>query len=236
MPSGVRAIFFDAGFTLLFPRVDVLAEDLTAQGFPATVEDFWAAERSGKAKLDEWLWPKIRDGRVPKTVDLVYWGAYLQVLMERIRAPETDHERLIGLVGKGFRDIQTWSQVFPETPPLLDKLRAKGYFLGVISNSVGTIEEQLNRVDLGRRFETILDSAIVGVEKPNPEIFRMAVARAGVEPSQAVFVGDTYATDIGGAELAGLRGVLMDRVGAYPHATCPRIDSLPQLENVLDTL
>jgi len=235
-PSHIRAIFFDAGNTLIFPRLEELAQDLTAQGFPATVEDFHAAERAGKQKLDEWLWPQIRRGEVPRTIDHYYWAQYLQALMRAIGAPEAEHARLIRRVADGFQDIQLWSRVLPDTPPYLESLRAQGYYLGVISNSVGTMEEQLNRLDLARYFQAILDSAIVGVEKPHPEIFRMARARAGVEASEGVFVGDTYATDIGGAQLAGLQGVLIDRVGAYPHAECPKVDSLPELGKVLEGL
>ncbi len=236
MPLPIRAIFLDAGNTLIFPRVEELAQDLTAQGYPASAEDFFAAERVGKRKLDEWLWPQIERGQVPRTIDHYYWGEYLRALMERIRPPEAERERLMRRVAEGFRDIQLWSRVLPETPPFLDSLRRQGYFLGVISNSVGTMEEQLGRLDLARRFDTILDSAVVGVEKPHPEIFKIALGRAGVRASEAVFVGDTYPTDIGGAQLAGLRGVLMDRVGAYPHAKCPRIGSLPELLQTLETL
>jgi FMN phosphatase YigB (HAD superfamily) len=57
-----------------------------------------------------------------------------------------------------------------------------------------------------------------------------------VEASEAVFVGDTYATDVGGAQLAGLTGVLMDSVGAYPDADCPKISSLPELARILEGL
>ncbi len=234
--SHIRALFFDAGYTLLFPRVEDLAQDLTVQGYPATAEDFSAAERAGKQKLDEWLWPQIRNGQVPRTIDHYYWGQYLGALMVRIRAPEEEQGRLMRRVADGFRDIRIWSQVLPETSQVLERLRAEGYFMGVISNSVGTIEEQLGRAGLGQYFNTILDSALVGVEKPHPEIFQMALARAGVKASAAIFVGDTYATDIGGAENAGLRGVLIDRVGAYPRAECPRITSLLELPPVLESL
>src|SRR5207249_7146899 len=79
----------------------------------------------------------------------------------------------------------------------------------------------------------ILDSHVVGVEKPRPEIFHMALKRAGIEAREAVFVGDSYATDIAGARAAGLRGVLFDDVGVYDHSgdqlDCPRITALPQL-------
>jgi len=236
MTSQIRAIFFDSGNTLIYPRVEELAQDLTAQGYPATAEDFYVAERAGKHDLDAWLWPQIRHGQVPRTIDHYYWGQYLQALMDRIRAPQEARGRLLRRVADRFRDITLWSQVPPETPSFLEALRAQGYFLGVISNSIGTMEEQLGRVGLAGHFDAVLDSAIVGVEKPHPEIFGMALARAKVEPAQAIFVGDTYATDIGGAQLAGLRGVLIDRVGAYPHATCPRIISLPELGQVLESL
>lgn len=236
MSSQIRAILFDAGNTLIFPRVELLAEDLSAQGYPATSEDFYAAERSGKAKLDAWLWPQIRSGQVPRIVDRVYWEAYLKTLVERLAIPKKDREQVMRRVAEGFRDIQLWSRVLPDTPPFLEALSAQGYTLGVISNSVGTIADQLGRLDLARHFDAIIDSAIVGVEKPHPEIFQIAVARVGVKPSEAVFVGDTYATDLGGAQLAGLHGVLIDRIGAYPQVDCPRITSLPELGNVLTKL
>jgi HAD superfamily hydrolase (TIGR01509 family) len=237
--STLRAIFFDAGNTLIYPRVEDLIAELTALGYASTAEDFYAAERAGKRKLDEWLWPQIRQGVLPRTIDHYYWGEYLQALVKRVGAPESEWLRIMERVAGRFRDITLWSVVLPETPPVLRKLRAQGYFLGVISNSIGTMEEQLGRLNLAPYFDTVLDSAIVGVEKPHPEIFQMALGRVaprGIPPAEALFVGDTNATDMGGAQLAGLRGVLIDRVGAYPHATCPRITLLPELEQVLDSL
>ena len=50
MTEAIKAIFFDAGNTLVFPRIEELAQELTAQGSPATVEDFRAADRQGRAK------------------------------------------------------------------------------------------------------------------------------------------------------------------------------------------
>ncbi len=234
--SRVRAIFFDAGNTLLYPRLDERARDLTAAGFSARVEDFQAAERAAKQKLDAWLWPQIRKGEVPRTIDHYYWAEYLSLLMALIGAPETEHARLISLLADGFRNIRTWSVVMPETPAYLASLKAEGYFLGVISNSVGTLEGQLRNVGMRDYFQAIFDSAIVGVEKPHPEIFQLALASAKVAANEAVFVGDTNATDVGGAQLAGLHGVLIDRIGAYPQAECPRITSLPELETVLEKL
>jgi len=234
--SRIHAVFFDAGNTLIFPRLDELAQDLTAQGYPATVEDFHAAEREGKLKLDEWVWPQVRRGEVPRKVDPYYWSAYLDALMVRVRAPERARARLRGRVADGFRDLQLWSVVLPETRPFLEWLRPQGYYLAVVSNSVGTMEQHLMRLGLGQYFQAVLDSGVLGVEKPHPEIFNMALERAGVKGSEAVFVGDTHATDIAGAQLAGLTGVLMDHVKAYSDVECPKINSLPGLRKVLEEL
>ncbi len=236
MAEAIRAIFFDAGNTLIFPRIEELAQELTAQGCPATVEDFRAADRQGKAKLDEILWPLLRQGRLPRTVDHVYWNEYLRALMEEVHVPEAKRDDVTNRLGARFREVSFWSSVFRETPVFLDLLRARVYYLVVISNSSGRIEEQLGNVGLARRFDTILDSAVVGIEKPHPGIFRLALERAGVRAAEAIFVGDTYATDIGGAQLAGLRGVLFDLIGAYPDADCRRISSLQELDQVLERL
>ena len=201
--SRPRAVFFDAGNTLIFPRVDQLAQELTAQGYPATAEDFYAAERAGKQKLASWLLPQIESGKIPRLVDLTYWLEYLRALAERIGVPAGARDQVMRGVGERFADIEIWSRVLPDTPPFLD-------------------------------------SQVVGVEKPRPEIFHMALERAGVEAREAVFVGDSYATDIAGARTAGLRGVLFDDVGVYDHSgdqlDCPRITALPQLAGVLEGL
>jgi putative hydrolase of the HAD superfamily len=233
MPTRIRAIFFDAGNTLVFPRLAEIAAKLTAQGYTATVEDFHVAERIGKSKLDEWLWPQIRQGKVPRQVDPYYWGEYLSALLDLLKVPEAQRAALMQRIVEYFKDITTWSRILDDTKPYLGELGGRGYYLGVISNSIGTMEEQLRRLGLAEYFSTILDSAVVGVEKPHPEIFSIALQRAGVAAAEAIFVGDTYATDVGGAELAGLTGVLMDHVNAYPHADGLRVENLRGLDGIL---
>ena len=128
--SRIRAIFFDAGNTLPYiPGWMNGRLELTEAGFPARVEDFHVAERAAKQKLDVWLWPLIRRGELPRTIDHYYWAEYLSLLMGLIDAPETEHARLINLVASGFRDIRTWSLVLPETPPSPRVRRPRATFL-----------------------------------------------------------------------------------------------------------
>ena len=234
MKTPVRAIFMDAGYTLLFPQVERIAEDLQAAGFPVSIEQLHQAERDGKKRLDEVLWPQIREGRVPRTSNHFYWQYYLTALMEKLETPAETRSAVLERVIAGFRNIHTWSKVLPDTVPALKKLKAAGYYLAVISNSDGSVESELRRAGLDEYLEFVIDSSVVGVEKPHPEIFEIALARSGMSADEAIYVGDTYPTDIGGAELAGLRGILIDWVGAYPDATCPRITSLSELSELVD--
>jgi putative hydrolase of the HAD superfamily len=234
MNTTVRAIFMDAGYTLLFPQLEKLAQDLEAAGIPVSVELFHKAERAGKKRLDEVLWPQIREGRVPRTSNDVYWKYYLTALMELLGTPAETRTAALEHVIAGFRDTRTWSKVLPDTVPTLKKLKSRGYYLAVISNSDGSVEGELHSAGLDEYLEFVIDSSVVGVEKPHPEIFEMALERSGFKPGEAIYVGDTYPTDIGGAELAGLRGILIDCVGAYPDATCPRITSLSGLSELVD--
>ena len=239
MRSPLRAIFFDAGNTLIFPRLPDLAADLNTQGYPVALADFYAAERAGKEKLDAWLAPQISSGQVPRSVDHVYWNEYLDALAGRLHLEGAARERLVDSVTSAFKDVRFWSEVQADTHPTLDQLRERGYYLGVISNSNGALEQQLVRLGLARHFDAVLDSFLVGVEKPHPEIFQAALERAHVTGAEAAFVGDTYATDVCGARLSGLHGVLMDRTEAYAHRKqaldCPRVTCLPELVPVLSS-
>ncbi|MGH9327080.1 MAG: HAD family hydrolase, partial [Terriglobia bacterium] len=194
MTPKIRALLFDAGNTLVFPQVGQLARELSRWGYPASREDFHKAECTGKARLDEWLLPLLKNGDVPRQTDYFYWKEYLSALVDIVRVPEEKKWEISLQIAEGFKRIGTWSEVVPETPTYLETLRRRGYFMGVISNSLGLIEEQLQRVGLAGYFTFILDSHYVGVEKPHPEIFQQALDRAGCEPAEAVYIGDLYST------------------------------------------
>jgi putative hydrolase of the HAD superfamily len=73
----------------------------------------------------------------------------------------------------------------------------------------------------------------VGVEKPDPRIFRMALERMGIEPEDAVYVGDVYEIDVVGARAAGMRAYLIDPLMRLGHLDCDRIASLTELPDRL---
>jgi putative hydrolase of the HAD superfamily len=122
----------------------------------------------------------------------------------------------------------------PAAEHVLSRLKANGLHLGVISNHRGTLKENLDELGVLRFFDVILDSHIVGFRKPDPEIFLMACRVIGVEPQDAVYVGDEPVTDVAGARRAGLGPILVDPLALFEQNDAEAtIASLSQLERVL---
>jgi putative hydrolase of the HAD superfamily len=77
---------------------------------------------------------------------------------------------------------------------------------GLISNNWSDLRDYLVREKIIDAFDHIIISAEVGVAKPEPKIFRIALEQAGVKPEEAVFVDDFY-VNIEGCEKVGMRGI-----------------------------
>lgn len=88
--------------------------------------------------------------------------------------------------------------------PVIEAL-ARKYPLVLVSNFYGNIEAVLADFGLSGYFQAVVESAVVGVRKPDPEIFRMGVRALGLEPGQVLVVGDSYRKDILPARAAGCR-------------------------------
>jgi putative hydrolase of the HAD superfamily len=98
--------------------------------------------------------------------------------------------------------------LFPDAMPTLEALRSAGFTLGLITNgSVRMQSRKLEHLRLVPMFDTVLISAAEGVHKPDPEIFRRALARLGVDATHACYVGNHPEVDVAGAKAAGLKAV-----------------------------
>jgi putative hydrolase of the HAD superfamily len=99
----------------------------------------------------------------------------------------------------------------------------------VVSNANGTLCAHMDRLGMSRYVHCVLDSQDVGVEKPDPRLFEIALERSGAEAPTTIHVGDLYQVDVVGARAAGLRAVLLDPHDLYAGVDCPRIRSLDEL-------
>lgn len=98
--------------------------------------------------------------------------------------------------------------------PCLDELEARipGVRLGVVTNAELPFQQaKMDTLGLTAHMEHIVASGEVGATKPDPRIFAHAVRLFGVDPAEAVYVGDRFETDALGAVNAGLGGVWLDR-------------------------
>jgi len=122
---------------------------------------------------------------------------------------------------------------YPETVEVLDCLQELGYRLGIVSNWSWNLRERVAQAGLEGYFEVEWASAYAGCNKPHPCIFEQALERMGVDPGRAVYVGDSYRHDVGGARAAGIDPVLVVRDGDDKDYDCPVIPDLRGLMPLL---
>ena len=123
-------------------------------------------------------------------------------------------------------------RLFPDAQPALRALRRSGVRLVVVSNWDWSLPEWIERVGLAELVDGVVSSAVVGVPKPSPAIFRVALDVAGVGPAQALHVGDSMASDVEGARAAGVRAVLIARGGGATEGV-EAIRSLEELPSLI---
>ena len=124
---------------------------------------------------------------------------------------------------------------FDDVVPALELLRSRGLTLGLISNMNRNGNELAGGLGLASHLDFAVTSLQVRAEKPDPAIFRAALAKAGVEPPEAVHVGDQLTSDVEGARRAGISPVLLDRDGNHvDYTACPRIEGLAELPPLLE--
>jgi putative hydrolase of the HAD superfamily len=110
-----------------------------------------------------------------------------------------------------------WSRIIPGSVDGLRALVATGVHVGIISNADGTVAQRLAVQEvlqvgpgLGVEVACVIDSGAVGVAKPDPRIFHIALDAIGVAAADAWYVGDMPGIDVVGARAAGLWPIVMD--------------------------
>jgi phosphoserine phosphatase len=102
--------------------------------------------------------------------------------------------------------------VYADAEPALRRLRERGMRLGLVTNGPSDLQRQkIAASGLAAYFETVVISGEVGVGKPDPTIFDVALGALSVQPDQAVMVGDTLGRDVAGARAAGIMAVWLNR-------------------------
>jgi len=214
---------------------DVLTEYLREKGMEINPSTFPLEFRK---KLDEYF--KKREKDLLETT----YTFVLRELLENKGYDDVSSELIRNALNALFSITQSNWALEEDAIPTLQKLRGKGYNLGIISNA-GDDEDvqQLARgFGITEHFDFILTSAACSYRKPHPRIFELALSNWYCHPSEAVMVGDNLDADIRGAQEAGIYGVWISRRAnpamekqeqVQPDAS---LSSLSELPAILDHL
>ncbi|MDO8472792.1 MAG: HAD family hydrolase [Dehalococcoidia bacterium] len=123
--------------------------------------------------------------------------------------------------------------LFEDVPVALEQLRKRSFIIVLISNLPQDMKPMLKQLGLLGLIDQVVGPGDAGAEKPDPRIFQYALAKAQVDHSEAVHVGDQYHVDVVGARAAGIEPILIDRFDIHPEADCRRIKTLAELPAIL---
>jgi putative hydrolase of the HAD superfamily len=230
MSQGVgrfKAIFFDVGNTLLFPNYRLIELALSARGIQVSAEKLF------------WLDCALRDryNRLSHAGQDAsqLWDEHWENLLGEAGVPE----RLRAIIAEELKIMSDmdmlWTEVADGARELLGTLKAGRVALGVISNSEGRVDVFLRKAGLYGFFDFVIDSAVVGIRKPDRAIFQMALRMAGASPDRSLHVGDSYQIDVMGAREAGIRPALFSPMANLDGPfDCYVINRLDQIVQILD--
>lgn len=221
-----KAVLFDAGNTLIWLDHPYIVQVLREHGVETTMEALMEAEYGAKLQLDELARNGTQDDRTRGEV-------FFDVIFRHVGVHESAVPSVAQRLFARHAEKNLWGNVRERTEETLEELRRRGYRLGVISNADGRAEQALDVAGLRGHFELVVDSGLVGIDKPDPRIFQLALDQMGVHPHDAVYVGDIYEIDVQGARAAGMRAILIDPLWKWDDKDCERIRGIHDLLNVL---
>jgi putative hydrolase of the HAD superfamily len=170
------------------------------------------------------------------------WQAYLETYIVAAGVPDDPsiREEAHLHLDSEFASGQLWARIVPGSVDGLRSLVATGVRVGVVSNADGTVGQRLAEQEvlqvgpgLGVEVECVIDSGAVGVSKPDPRIFQLALDAIGVAAADTWYVGDMPGIDVVGARAAGLRPILMDPYGYNAGADYARVTSLVDVASMI---
>jgi HAD superfamily hydrolase (TIGR01509 family) len=233
--AALETLFLDAGNTLISIDFAIVAHELARHGVRALPAELARAEAAARPRLSAWL----SGGKSQQAEDAHF--SFLRNVLDHLpagRAPDGAERAQIAaeasarIYRPGASD-ELWNVPLPGIADALAELRALGLRLVVVSNADGTVERGLMRAGLHALLDEIVDSHLVGFEKPDPRIFAHALERSGAQPETTLHVGDLYAADVVGARAAGVHALLLDPHDDWPPVDCARLPNVPALARAI---
>jgi putative hydrolase of the HAD superfamily len=223
----LKALLFDFGGTLAFLDFELLAREFSREGRKLDALALEHAEYAGRAAIDRHLMS------VPgKQADYAAYEHFFRGWMTAAGIPEEEFRECAAKFGAIHREATLWRVVRPGTFEALEAFKSAGYRLGIVSNAEGQVEADAKRFGLAPYFDVIIDSHVVGVAKPDPRIFQIALERLGAGPDEVRFAGDIYSIDVEGARAAGIEARLVDQHQRYTWVDHEKIRHIRELHRI----
>ena len=224
----IKAVFFDLYGTLARfypPREEIQTQACEAFGFTVTREGLV----QGYTLADQ-LMSEVNASQAPVTQlvgeERAHFFAQYERLVLQGASVDVDLETA-GRVWTKVQELPYGLALFDDVLPVLDMLKLRELTLGLLSNIGRDITELCEELGLTPYLHFAVTSQEAGSSKPYPPIFRLALKRAGVMPTEALHVGDSYFSDVQGARDVGINPLLLDREGVLDQVDdCPKISSL----------
>jgi putative hydrolase of the HAD superfamily len=221
----LEAVVFDAGGTLVRLDFEWMSEMLAELGVTASVDDLRRAEVHGRRRYDALAGrmpghpPQVGPpalGLHPPLGSVAPTQAYFSGLLEAVgcRHPVLE-EALERMQQRQVPPSLLWARPMEGARAAIDGVVALGLRACCVSNSDGRAELHLKTFGVREGLEFVVDSQLVGVEKPDPRIFDIALSKLALSAARAVYVGDIRSVDEAGARAAGMHFVLIDPFGDY---------------------
>lgn len=205
----ISTVFFDYGDTLVENRPTYLSRVGGVLGEFGYEREYSEVVRA-YTKADYFIYLDIMSGALESD------GRYLMRFLEcfgRELDIDIDWEKTLPEITRRFEQ-DVYERVLSDgTVETLESLKHKGFRLGVISNNDGSCAEKCEEMGIAGFFEIIIDSTTVGVGKPSPRIFELALDQMKVSPEESAHVGDMFGADVMGARNAGLSPVWYNQRG-----------------------
>lgn len=216
-PDKIKGVIFDYGGTIDSNGLhwaEVIWEAYDAFSVPVSNETFREAYVYAERTLAKK--PLIQPHHTFRDMMRIKVGVQMQWLSENNFLPETSLSEEI-TVAIADRCYDFAKRTTESTKPVLAKIKSR-YPLILVSNFYGNIETVLKDFELDGYFDAIVESAVVGVRKPDPEIFRLGVNRLAVEAEHVLVIGDSYDKDIVPASSLGCRTIWIKNKGWKAYA------------------
>jgi HAD superfamily hydrolase (TIGR01509 family) len=232
--AGVDLLCLDAGNTVIFFDHTRLAHLCARGGFVATAAAFEQAEGAAKLAQERGEAVTVAWSHAGQP-GADSWAEMIGTMLVRAGMPVQSVSAALDAIWVEHRAMNLWSRVPAGLVDALVALRATGVRVAVVSNSEGKLQAFFEQLGLTRAVDGIIDSGVVGVEKPDPRIFRIALDRFGAVASRALHLGDNFVTDVGGARAAGLRVALVDPFGHLTgrHPDVPRVAGVSEVADAI---